>query len=372
MKILVVLTGGIRADGITTVWLTYCREMQRQGLDGKYTIDFGVIDGLSEEPKVRELETLGLGVVRLPDRMRNPLAYVSRLVGVLRKGGYDAIHANGSSSLLAIEMLAGRCAGTYLRIAHSHNTECSHRLMHKVLHPLFMSLCNGRLACGEDAGKWLFHGRDFAIINNGKDFSKFHYSATVRDAVRRSTGLSGRFVIGHVGWFTKIKNQTFLVDVFAEFVRIVPDAVLYMMGTGDMMEEVRAKASALGLGDRVVLAGLVSDMPDRLQAMDMMVLPSLHEGLPNVVLEWQALGLPCLLADTVTKACAVSDLVEFKSLDCSPKDWALQLKAMHDKKRYRCADAEKGIYALRRNGFDIADDARFLCEQYERLMKSVR
>ena len=135
-----------------------------------------------------------------------------------------------------------------------------------------------------------------------------------------------------------------------------------------MLEDVKRRVAGKGLEKKVIFAGLVDDMPARLQAMDMMALPSLHEGLPNVVLEWQALGLPSLLADTVTKACAVSSLVEFECLEKSPQEWAFHLKEMYDQRRDREKDAERGIASLRREGFDIVDDARFLYEQYEKLI----
>lgn len=368
MKILVVLTGGIRADGITAVWLTYCREFIRQGLLDRLQLDFGVIDGISDRNKVEEFEMLGLETIPLPNRQRNPLCYYMHLAGVLRQGAYDAVHANGSSSLMCVEMLAAKMAGVAVRISHSRNTECSLVMLNVLLRPLFLHLCTARFACGEAAGRWLFGNRRFVVINNGKDFSQFHYNACVRKEVRTRLGLGDDFVIGHVGWFSIVKNQSFLVDVFEEFQRLVPNSVLYLMGTGRMLEDVKRRVAGKGLEKKVIFAGLVDDMPARLQAMDMMALPSLHEGLPNVVLEWQALGLPSLLADTVTKACAVSSLVEFECLEKSPQEWAFHLKEMYDQRRDREKDAERGIASLRREGFDIVDDARFLYEQYEKLI----
>lgn len=368
MKVLVVLTGGIRADGITSVWLTYCKEILKQGLTNCLKLDFAAIDGISEQQKVKQFCDIGINVVYLPNRLKSPIKYLYGLNHALKKGRYDAIHANGSSSLMCIEMLAGKISNVPVRISHSRNTECSYRILNKLLRPLFLRLCTARFACGIDAGKWLFGKKDFVVINNGKDFAKFHFSQEKREWVRSKLKLDGKFVIGHVGWFTKIKNQSFLIDIFAEFVKIVPNSILYLMGTGEMLEEIKGKVSCLGLMEHVIFAGLVEDMPDRLQGMDLMVLPSLHEGLPNVVLEWQALGLPCLLSDSITRACAVSDLVEFDNLNKSPKEWALHLKNIYDIKRDRLFSAKNATENLQKAGFDIVENVKFLYHQYDSLI----
>lgn len=370
MKILVILTGGIRADGITSVWLTYCKEFIKQKyFSAKIQIDFGAINELCEDSKIEEFDELGVKTIELPNRLRHPFKYLKSLARILKDGSYDVIHANGSSALMCIEMLAGVIAKTPVRISHSRNTECSFRLLDVLLHPLFLNLCNGRFACGKVAGEWLFKDKDFVIINNGKDFSKFHYSQEKRNEMRTNLKLSDKVVVGHVGYFTQIKNQSFLIDVFEEFLKLEPRAVLYLMGIGDMLEEMKRKVAGKGLSDKIIFGELVSDMPERLHAMDIMALPSLHEGLPNVVLEWQALGLPCLLSDTITKDCAVSDLVEYESLKNTPIEWAKHLLKMIEKKRTRKDNAIQGVNALKKAGFDIRDNVCFLYEQYEKLIK---
>lgn len=373
MKILVILTGGIRDDGITSVWLTYCKEFIRQKyFANHFRIDFAFIDDLSKESEMRKFKELGIKTIELPNRLHHPLKYLKCLVRILKESSYDVIHANGSSSLMCIEMFAGKIAKTPVRISHSRNTECSFGFLNILLRPFFLHLCNGRFACGEAAGKWLFGKKDFVIINNGKDFAKFHYSAEIRTEMRQKLKLSDKIVVGHVGCFTKIKNQSFLIDVFDELQKLDSNAVLYLMGIGGMLDEMKEKARNKGLDDKIIFAELVNDMPERLHAMDVMALPSLHEGLPNVVLEWQALGLPCLLSDAVTKACAVSDLVEFESLQQTANDWARHLHEIIKKKRMRDEDAGHGVQALKNAGFDISDNIRFLYEQYEKLVKFYR
>lgn len=368
MKVLVILTGGIFADGITSVWLSYCNELKKAVGQQNLKMNFLAIEGLCADKEIEKLKEMGFEVIAISNRLHAPIKYFVELVRLLKSGRYDAVHVNGSSSIMAMEMLAAFITNIPVRIAHSHSTQSSFGFLNKFLRPLFLSLCNARFACGEAAGKWLFRKKDFVIINNGKDFSKFNYSQTKRESMRKHFGVSDKIVIGHVGSFTRNKNQLFLLDVFEEFLNVFPNSILYLMGTGEMFENVQKKAKEKGLEYKIIFAGLVEDMPNRLQAMDVMVLPSFFEGLPNVVLEWQALGLPCLLSDTITKACAVSGLVEYESLENSPKIWAEHLYKMFKDGRERSADASQGVLALRKAGFDIRDNARFLYEQYCKLV----
>jgi glycosyltransferase involved in cell wall biosynthesis len=72
----------------------------------------------------------------------------------------------------------------------------------------------------------------------------------------------------------------------------------------------------------VIFTGVRSDVPDILQAMDVLLFPSFYEGLPGVVLEAQAAGLPCIISDKITDEVKITDLVEYVSLDKSAEYWA--------------------------------------------------
>lgn len=77
-----------------------------------------------------------------------------------------------------------------------------------------------------------------------------------------------------------------------------------------------------------------------MQAMDIFVFPSLHEGLPVVLIEAQAAGLKIFASNKITKEVKITDLLEFVSLDVSPKKWAnLILKS----KNYKRENTEKAI-----------------------------
>ncbi len=72
------------------------------------------------------------------------------------------------------------------------------------------------------------------IFNNAIDLERFRFNPSIRESVRRELGLEGKFVIGHVGRFCIQKNHDFLIDVFAEVYRQRNDAVLVLVGNGEL------------------------------------------------------------------------------------------------------------------------------------------
>ena len=113
----------------------------------------------------------------------------------------------------------------------------------------------------------------------------------------------------------------------------------------------------------------MNDVAERLQAMDIMVFPSRFEGLPNVVLEWQAEGLPCLISDKITDECAPSNFVKFASIEDNPTNWANKMECMLSKFTDRETQARRGTQALRENGFDIVDATKQLENIYLKLIE---
>ena len=84
-------------------------------------------------------------------------------------------------------------------------------------------------------------------------------------------------------------------------------------------------------------------------AMDVLLFPSLYEGMPNVVIEAETTGLPCLVSDTITTACAVTPYVSFESLSASYDVWAQQLLSLAEMN----IDRESCVGFMRRRGYDL-------------------
>ncbi len=120
-------------------------------------------------------------------------------------------------------------------------------------------------------------------------------------------------MLGHVGRFNGQKNHRFLLEVFRALLEPEPRARLLLVGDGYLENDVRALAAPLG--DRVLFTGAVPNPQTYLSAMDVMALPSLFEGFPTVLLEWQCAGLPALVSARVTDEAALTPLVRYLPLE---------------------------------------------------------
>ena len=137
------------------------------------------------------------------------------------------------------------------------------------------------------------------------------------------------------------------------------------MGDGDLRWEIEGKIQKLGLSDRVILTGVRSDVANLLQAMDVFLFPSLHEGLPMTMVEAQASGLPCLISDKVPIECKMTEAVQQLSLEDSPTIWAE--RAIETAKMPRKNTCEE----IQAAGYDIVENAKRLQNMYEEMMASL-
>lgn len=361
VKVLMVNTAPTRHNGISMSLLKYAENIDRTGLE----MDFAVINRL--EPDIRSrIENMGGKIYELTDRNTVPWKYVLSLRNVVKKGGYDVAHIHCNSCTAAIDLLGAKLGGAKLLCAHSHNTVCEHRMAHRLLRPFFDLLYTDGFACGTAAGRWLFGNREFTVWNNALDMEIYGFHREERDKMRVTLNLDGKIAIGHVANFIVPKNHVFLLELFSEIVKQDGRYVLFLIGYGPLRKGMEAKAEKLGIGQSVVFVGTTTDIPLYLSAMDIMVLPSLYEGLPNVVIEWQANGLPCLVADTVTRDCALTDSVTFLPLDIRVwKEKILSLEPGTD----RASRSRKNCEQLAAAGYSIKEEAARLKAYYMKRLK---
>ena len=258
-----------------------------------------------------------------------------RFLSLLKREEYDVVHSHVHTFSGAVLALA-RIAGVGRRIAHFHSTDdgrgagTARRLQRGVMKALIDScahcvvgVCEGVLdsAWGQ---KWRRDPR-FAVVYNGMDLERFK-GAPDREEVRSELGLAEGPVYIHIGRFDPPKNHRRLVEIFAALSRRTPGSRLLLVGRGgnDLEDEARSRADELGVSDSIVFAGERDDVPRLLRAADLLIFPSLWEGLPGVVLEALAAGLPVLASDLpgVLEIAERTSGVTPLSLARSDQEWA--------------------------------------------------
>lgn len=214
------------------------------------------------------------------------------------------------------------------------------------------------LACGVDAGKFLYGRRPYKLLNNAIDAEKFVFDADVRNIMRKDLGIDDKFVVGSVARFCPQKNHIRMLEIFAELKRSRKDAVLVLVGSGEEKNKIETKITQLNLGSSVKLLGNRSDINKVLQAFDVFFMPSLFEGLPVSVIEAQASGLPCVLSDTVDLRVDITGVVSFVSLNEGNDIWARTLCGCSSVPR-------KNMYKnIVDAGYDVMCNVQFLLDRY--------
>lgn len=277
---------------------------------------------------------------------------------------YDIIHIHNYHAFdMTLSAIAALRAGAKKVVVHSHNSSADYHMeLHKVFRPIISHLPVTRLACTQDAGKWMYTTNDFQVISNGIDVEKFKYNSKIRDQVRTELGLKEKFVIGHVGRFETQKNHELIMKVFSQYAKEDEEAVLLLVGTGSLQDKMKATARSLKIEDRVIFLGVRSDINDLYQGMDLFFFPSLFEGLGIVAIEAQVAGLPCIFTKTLPKELDISDEIIRCNLNAGIEEWVAAIKKA--KNLSKTSTRSDNIEKVRNAGFDAEYSMTCLTKVY--------
>ena len=348
--------------GLETMIMNYYRHIDRSKIQFDFLVHRSNMADYDEE-----ILSMGGKIYRLSSL--NPLdpRYLRSLDTFFAEHKeYRIVHCH-LDCMAGIPLKYAKKHGVPVRIAHSHSS--SQTKDAKYILKLFykrniVKYANRLFACGDDAGKWMFGTDDFTVLNNAIDAASYSYCAETARSVRAGFGISNHaLIVGHVGRFCPPKNHVFIIQIFAEILKKRSDAVLLLVGEGELRAETERQAEELGVRQSVIFAGLRSDVPELLQAMDVFLFPSLYEGLPLSMVEAQAAGLPCLISDKVPIECKKTDLVQQISLEESPEVWANAVLSAADTQR------KNTLEDIRRSGFDVRENARWLQDFYFGVVK---
>ena len=283
----------------------------------------------------------------------------------LHKGEYYAVHLH-DTFLPAFLIDCKRKLDCRKVIAHAHLTSYGDSFIKSTRNRLLslpkFFIADEYWACSHEAGYALVGKSVFdkkgRILNNAILLEKFTYSPEKSQQLRKELGIEDHFVIGHVGHFNLQKNHDFLIDIIEELRQINSNIKLIMIGDGARREIIEKKCSDLSLQDVVVFLGVRKNVNELMNIFDVFCLPSTYEGLPFVLVESQAMGIPCVYSSTITKEVNIlREQNRVLSLEITAEQWA---DAINHSKR-ECKDPQK---RMRENGFDIILEAKKLVDYY--------
>lgn len=365
MKVLLVNTVPLEANGISTFIINSAKVLSEQNV--KVTI---AAPNMVSSNLKNQLQKKNIIVVEILNRMRNPIYYLLKLKQLLAKNNYDIVHINGNSTTMAVELLAAKQEKVGVRIAHSHNTTTEHPAINKLLRGVFERCVNGRLACNEAAGKWLFKNKDFTIIKNGIFLKNYAFNSSVRNEIRKKYKVSDNdILVGHVGKFNYQKNQTFLVDLLQ---KMSSEYKLMLIGDGPDLDSVKEYAEKKGVSKQIIFTGKINNVPDYLNVFDVFALPSNFEGQPFVVIEAMASGLPIIVSTNVSSEINLNHKVNFVSLDRG-YEWKKIIEKFDFDSNARLKESINNIKILKEMGYDVEWNVHeCLIPLYKQLMEKYK
>ncbi|MGN1328889.1 MAG: glycosyltransferase [Eubacterium sp.] len=329
-KKLLIVIQLVRRGGVELVAINFARKIDRS----KFDISFLLVDPYEPQDEVllKELEDEGFKFINMPRDAKGYLGKYKFMDSLMKSGQFDIVHSH-VILFSGFVLMTAKKNGVKVRIAHSHvvkwnrKENIKYKVYKKVMQFLLNRYSTVKIGCCKAAGEYLFGKKAYknggTFLANGVDTRKFALNEEYRKEIRNEFEINdSTFLVGHVGTIYRIKNQSFLVEIFSEMLKNNSDAKLLLVGEKVDTKPVIEKAKELGVFDKVIFAGQRSDIYKIYSALDIMIFPSLHEALPVSLIEAQSSKLPCLIADTVTTEVKFNDNVDFMPLSSTATEWS--------------------------------------------------
>ena len=227
----------------------------------------------------------------------NAARQLARLRALMARERIEILHAHDFYAGF-IGAAAARLAGVrviacqrHLKLSDRRIHEWGTRLIHRLADRI---LVNSEAIRDHILSNGSSHASKIVVIKNG--ISPFADSAETQnphDELCRELNVAiDSKLIGMVARLQPVKGHKFFIEAASRVIEKEPKAQLVIVGDGPLKSEIEVQAARLGLKERLHLLGDRTDVARLVASFDLLVLASLHEGLPNAVMEAMAAGVP--------------------------------------------------------------------------------
>lgn len=308
----------------------------------------------------------------LPMMKTGVLNHIKEIKKIISDNGpYDAVHIH-SIHMGVFSLIAARLSNVPVRVYHSHNVQNAtlkrfpsflRRLIEIICSIIINRYATKRVACSNEAGRFVFKQHPFIVIKNAIDLGRFQpYDEEKRKELRVRYGLpSDLIIVGNVGRFAEEKNQKLFIELYDYDSGHQGKLFFLLVGDGNEREILENSVQKRGIQAKFMFCGSQKATEDFYNCMDVFCMPSVYEGFGIVAIEAQACGIPCLVSDAVPKE-ADMGLGQFVSLSLndSPQKWCQELYNLHQEKRLEsCFIREK----FENNGYSFFNNIMFIENQ---------
>ena len=337
IKVLQILYGGKKLDGVQKQVIRFFENIDKE----KFSFDFAFCerrdDSIFNDMDItKNANTIDLNAfIDGQGGYKSYIRMYSNLSQVLDENHYDIVHVNtGNIMTQFICGLVLKRKNIKKRISHSHGSGGKGK---KIAAKEFVKNCVRKYictcytdlwACSREAGIQVFGEKGikdsrFRIINNALDVEMFRYDPLISKEVKEKYDVKDKKVFAFVGRLIDTKNVPYAISVFKEIHEEKKDSVFWVIGDGNVRDEVEKRIEECGLTDSVKMWGEVDNVPELMRAIDVLIFPSKYEGLSLVVVEALAAGEYVYCSDTISKEHEIIiNRIKFLPLDKDPSYWA--------------------------------------------------
>ena len=359
---LVQVTHDLNIGGLQQVVVNLCRALNRD------LFNITVLCLREKGPFTQELEDIGINV-HLIEQKEDGADYLAffKVAKFLRENEVDVIHTHNTQPFFD-GTIGAALAGVRTVIHTDHARSFPDKMRYMVAEKLMSFYAYKVVGCSEHTSHNLvkyekISPRKITTVTNGIWGEKFNIELDVPSYKEKLGIKKDGPVLGICVRFTEQKGITYLLKAMPKILEKHPGTTLFIGGEGELEEEHKKEAEALGLQNDVIFGGPRFDIPELLKVFDLYMLPSLWEGLPMVILEAMAAGCPIVATDVGGNSRAIIDgesgfLVEPKK----PGVFAEAVNKLLDDQNLIATFAEKGK-AL----FDEHFSAKTMADAYTKL-----
>lgn len=347
---------------------TYVMNILRNIDSSRFSIDFAVYQDL-KNGYGKEIREKGCKIWIVPQfNILNYFQCIRAWKTVLENGQYDIIHGHATNAAFIYLKLAKQFGCK--TIVHSHSAGFRGKKIEQLIKHFFSSKAKQYadywFSCSEKASKKLYGSqyktyKNYYTLPNAINVEKYLFDSAVKTRIIKDNHLENCFVCGHVGSFSLPKNHKYLLKIFEQILVRNQSARLLLCGDGPIKKDIDLYIKSHKLDGKVILTGNIPNVDEYMMAMDVLIFPSLFEGLPVTIVEAQATGLPIIMSDVITKEVILTDLVHTMSLDDKPSDWA--------KKALECSADNRIKYnsIINNSVFNMTKSIQTLMNLYEKI-----
>ena len=309
MKVLQV-HGGMQRGGTEAVIMNWYRNIDKSTVQFDFTTTFK-----SKCPHDDEIKKLGGNIKYIiPVSEGGYIKHCLSLYKVIKDGDYDVVHSHMNFHGGVVSLISRLCNVKKI-VCHAHSAPKNLQISikNKVLRFLINRFSTNRLACNEGAGKYIYGDKSrFSVLNNAVTISRLKEKSS---SLILKYNLANSKIIANIGRIDENKNQKFLVEI-AKKIKNTDDVKIILIGDGNSRNSIVEEITKYNLEEKIISIGSQSNIEEWFTVIDMIMLPSIYEGVPMAIVEAQSKGIPSILSDTIkTDVDLGLGLVKFENIN---------------------------------------------------------